>query len=344
MNKENGSNLKRPYKVFVSSTYLDNQERRKIVRDAITMAGMVWHGMEIFTASTQPTVEECIRLAGEADLLVGVIAWRYGWIPPGREFSITELEYATARERLMFVIDDSLPVKPKEDYDPGPDKWDKQKKLDAFRARFSSDQMPAVFNDKTLGQKVLLALIEWRDEQEAKPAEPPAPKASTPAPKTDVDLEEEILSYREKMEGVHEKLPLTGCKTHLRVPILVEDIYVPLRAMIDLRGVGEACFADAEDAEQCVRESGAGQEISIPEAFLKTEKLNRRGMVILGDPGSGKTTHLKRLALWCLRGGTDRLGLPEAMLPVFLPLRDLEDLSRGLDAFIEEQLDQPHLG
>ncbi|MCP4686568.1 MAG: NACHT domain-containing protein, partial [Desulfobacterales bacterium] len=146
------------------------------------------------------------------------------------------------------------------------------------------------------------------------------------------------------MEGVHEKLPLTGFKTHLRVPILVEDIYVPLRAMIDLRGVGAACFADAEDAEQCVRESGAGQEISIPEAFLETEKLNRRGMVILGDPGSGKTTHLKRLALWCLRGGTDRLGLPEAMLPVFLPLRDLEDLSRGLDAFIEEQLDQPHLG
>jgi len=35
---------RRAYKVFVSSTYLDNRERRKVVQDAITMAGMVWHG------------------------------------------------------------------------------------------------------------------------------------------------------------------------------------------------------------------------------------------------------------------------------------------------------------
>jgi hypothetical protein len=35
------------YKVFVSSTYRDNEERRKAVQEAITMAEMVWHGMEI---------------------------------------------------------------------------------------------------------------------------------------------------------------------------------------------------------------------------------------------------------------------------------------------------------
>jgi len=36
---------RRPYKVFVSSTYLDNQERRKFVEDAFAMAGMGWHGV-----------------------------------------------------------------------------------------------------------------------------------------------------------------------------------------------------------------------------------------------------------------------------------------------------------
>jgi hypothetical protein len=51
-----------PYKVFVSSTFLDNQERGKLVEDAITMAGMEWHGMDIFTASTRPPAEKCLRL------------------------------------------------------------------------------------------------------------------------------------------------------------------------------------------------------------------------------------------------------------------------------------------
>jgi hypothetical protein len=61
------SDTRQSYKVFVSSTFLDNQERRRLVQDAITMAGMVWHGMEIFTASTRPTVEECLRYVRDAE-------------------------------------------------------------------------------------------------------------------------------------------------------------------------------------------------------------------------------------------------------------------------------------
>lgn len=56
------------------------------------MAGMLWHGMERFTASARPTVEECLRSVRETDLLVGIIAWRYGWEPEGEEKSITEME------------------------------------------------------------------------------------------------------------------------------------------------------------------------------------------------------------------------------------------------------------
>ncbi len=100
---------RKPYKVFVSSTYLDNKDRRKLVEKAITKAEMVWLGMEIFPASGAHAVEECLRYVREADVLVGIIAHRYGFIPEGSDISITEMEYDAARERLMFLIDPSLP-------------------------------------------------------------------------------------------------------------------------------------------------------------------------------------------------------------------------------------------
>ena len=118
------------YSVFVSSTYLDNKERRKIVEDAITRAGMVTVGMERFTASTNPTVDECESKVREADVLVGIVAWRYGWIPDGSAVSITELEYNASKARLMFLPHESVRVSPDADFDEGPDKWKKQELLE----------------------------------------------------------------------------------------------------------------------------------------------------------------------------------------------------------------------
>ncbi len=74
MAKNSDTNSNRIYKVFVSSTYLDNKKRREAVQNAISMAGMVWHGMELFPASTRPVVEECLRHVREADVFVGIIA------------------------------------------------------------------------------------------------------------------------------------------------------------------------------------------------------------------------------------------------------------------------------
>jgi DNA replication protein DnaC len=60
--------------------------------------------------------------------------------------------------------------------------------------------------------------------------------------------------------------------------------------MVDLRTTGDACYADAEDAEQKLGHAGACDDIALPEAFKRAETMGRRGIVILGDPGSGKTT------------------------------------------------------
>jgi hypothetical protein len=170
------------YKVFVSSTFLDNQERRQLVADAITQAGMVWHGMEIFTAETRPIAEVCERYAREADVLVGIIAWRSGSCPPDSEKSYTELEYDAAkkasRPRLMFLLDPDLPVYPNKDYDQGPEQLEKQIKLKKFKDRIAQDQLPASFTETTLQTKVYSALLKWRREIETADG-PRAPEAQT---------------------------------------------------------------------------------------------------------------------------------------------------------------------
>ena len=85
-------------------------------------------------------------------------------------------------------------------------------------------------------------------------------------------------------------------------------------------------------------ECGGGLEISLPEAFRQLEMRQKKRSRHPRRPGAGKTTHLKRLLLWCLRKGPENLGLPTDMVPVFLPLRDLQDIECGLDAFIQDQL------
>ena len=155
-------------------------------------------------------------------------------------------------------------------------------------------------------------------ESESSPPQPGPPSVS--------DLDVEISAYCKKAEALHATLPVAGFATQLKVPIDIEEIYIPLHAMLDLRGVADEVFLDADHAEKELRQRDAGLEISIPEAFRQSEKRRHRGIVILGDPGSGKTTHLKRLLLWCLRGGPETIGLPAEMLPVFLPLRNLKKL------------------
>jgi hypothetical protein len=208
--KPTSSDTPRAYKVFVSSTYLDNTERRKIVQDAVTMAGMVWHGMEIFTAGTRPTVEECVRLVKEADLLVGIIAWRYGWQPEGQEKSITELEYDAAEERLMFQKDPSLPINRDEDFDPGPERWKKQEKLEAFITKFSADQMPTYFKETTLQAKVLQTLNQWRERRERHLKKKAPGLKKKPVLRADSKLAAEIRNYCQKAEALHATLPVAG--------------------------------------------------------------------------------------------------------------------------------------
>jgi hypothetical protein len=159
---------RRPFKVFISSTFIDNQERRRVVEESIRYADMIPIGMERFLSSSQLTIEECKCMVANCDLFVGIIAHRYGTIPDKHEISITELEYdaAVRMNRLMFLIDDSIPVRLESDLDSGPDRWEKQKKLQGFRERICKELTPAYFKETTLSGLVVASLERWRLSKE----------------------------------------------------------------------------------------------------------------------------------------------------------------------------------
>ena len=328
------------YKVFVSSTFVDNEKRRKLVAEAISMAEMIWHGMELFTASVRPTIEVCLEKVQEADVLVGIIARRYGW-EPSDEISITEMEYDMATDRLMFQLHPDAPFSEK-DADSGPDRWQKQEKLDAFKARFAEDQLPAYFTEETLQAKVLQALNDWRLQKEERPVSPVQEETGSEEEEK-TSLDQLIRRYLSKAESLHENLPVAGFATQLKISIDIADIYVPLHARMELEGVRKHTYKDAGHAEKIEGERSGNFEISLKDAFGEVFNRNKKGVVILGDPGSGKTTHLKRLLLWCIRQGPESLGLAQDTIPVFLPLRELQSLDKGLDVFIQDQLSGPHL-
>ena len=79
--------------VMVSSTIVDLPEHHKEVMDACLRQGMFPLMMEHQPASYADPISFSIGLVDQADIYVGVYAYRYGFVPPGHDISLTEIEY-----------------------------------------------------------------------------------------------------------------------------------------------------------------------------------------------------------------------------------------------------------
>jgi hypothetical protein len=86
-------------KVYVSSTYEDLKEYRTAVLASLRKMGMTPVCMEDLTAAGQTPLDKCLDDVRRSHAYVGIIAWRYGFKPPGYEQSITELEYQEAKKK-----------------------------------------------------------------------------------------------------------------------------------------------------------------------------------------------------------------------------------------------------
>jgi hypothetical protein len=96
--------------VFVSSTYEDLKEHRKIVWEVLRKYEVDIRGMEQFGARTESELETCMAECEQSDVYIGILSMRCGSIEEQSGKSYTQLEYEQAysksKEILFFLVDE----------------------------------------------------------------------------------------------------------------------------------------------------------------------------------------------------------------------------------------------
>src|SRR6185436_18519219 len=147
-------------KIYVSATLTDLRPYRAAVMSAIRVLGHEAVGMEDDHAENQVPVEKCAADVARSDIYLGIVAWRYGFVPDGYDCSVTEFEYRTAvREsipQLIFLLDENAAWPPRL-IDRGED----LRRVEAFRERLRKDRLISSFeNPDDLRAKATAAIVK----------------------------------------------------------------------------------------------------------------------------------------------------------------------------------------
>lgn len=148
--------------VMVSSTARDLPEHRNQIKEACLRQGMFPSMMEHLPATDADAIATSLCMVDEADIYLGIFAYRYGYIPDGHALSITEMEYNRAVERgiprLIFLMDKKHPITI-EDIEQG----DGMVKLTALKDRLQKERVVNYFvSPVDLHAKVINSLAAHR--------------------------------------------------------------------------------------------------------------------------------------------------------------------------------------
>lgn len=118
-------------RVFISSTFQDLQDYRQAASRAIHSLESYSDDMIYWSADPRDGATHSVERVKQCDLLILILAHRYGYIPEGGTYSVTELEYRTAVEHkipvLAFFLDETVP------WPPAFIENDKSDELNAFK-------------------------------------------------------------------------------------------------------------------------------------------------------------------------------------------------------------------
>lgn len=126
--------------VMISSTARDLPEHRQHALDACLRMGMFPIMMEHLPANDDEAISISLKMVDEAEIYVGVFAWRYGYVPKGHDISVTEMEYNRAKERgiprLIYIMHEDHPTT-----GGAIEKGEGAVKLEAFKTRVKGENI-----------------------------------------------------------------------------------------------------------------------------------------------------------------------------------------------------------
>jgi formylglycine-generating enzyme required for sulfatase activity len=291
--------VKHVRKIFISSTVDDLEAYRAAARDAVISAGCQPVMMEYFTPQgRRKPLDACLREVDACDAVIVIAGHRYGWVPvdqpDGSAKSITWLECERAKEVLAFVVHEDAP-------------WPLERK-EAYRVSeaVEKDELTPDFSLEV--KRNIAKLKEFRawlsgngffrkfkDPGDVKAGVLQALLGKTSGPG---DTSQYLTWLREHTAWIDIRGLQVGAGKAYRFPI--QDLYIPLTT---------ASLAPGPEGRRTVP---------------LEEALTQRRVVIVGDPGSGKTTFFRRLAFEaCKRLGT--AGNGAADFPILIRIGELEE-------------------
>jgi len=315
-------------KVYVSATQRDLLECRAAVHGATRRLGIEDIAMEAYVAEGRPPLDKCLEDVRRCDLYIGLFAWRYGFIPPGADCSITEMEYREAvrleKPCLIFLLAEDASW-PGNLIDRGAD----GERILALRRELSGKHVCSFFTGPDdLDAKVTAALANFRHgEQRPRPPDEPTGALS----------EEVRRAYYDRLSQRYRRIELealnpTPAADFLRIGLASVFVEPSVRADAPpeiprtwwqrMQAEGELRAPEAVDPAEVVALRELYQAKPPSPLFDIVTDPSHRAIVLLGDPGAGKSAVTRYLALALAGVHTEpRLAPLADHLPILIELR-----------------------
>lgn len=147
------------YQVFISSTYEDLRDERRIVIEQILNLGHIPVGMELFQAGDEIQWDYIKKRILECDYYIVILGERYGSVgPEGKSYTQMEYEFAVANGVPVAAF--PLHQEARKKWPKDRVEWERREAVEAFRKLCESRMAKHWRNADELGARVVTALVE----------------------------------------------------------------------------------------------------------------------------------------------------------------------------------------